>query len=141
MGFSVAFLCPSVCVPRSYGHFTSPTPYMSPRGILNETNPSLFGATSSRNSRSEPGATPPAGPLTAAARPAISGCASSLFLCLYLYVDFSFFNTSILLCVCSEVAAASVEQPPFVSPRGILSTNQSLSLSLSPLFSVVFLCP
>ena len=26
---------------RSYGHFTSPTPSMSPRGIFNETHPSL----------------------------------------------------------------------------------------------------
>ena len=27
---------------RSYGHFTSPTPCMSPRGIFNKTHPSLF---------------------------------------------------------------------------------------------------
>ena len=31
------------CVrPRSYGHFTSPTPSMSPCGIFNKTRPSLF---------------------------------------------------------------------------------------------------
>ena len=27
--------------PRSYGHFTSPTPSMSPCGIFNKTHPSL----------------------------------------------------------------------------------------------------
>ena len=30
---------------RSYGHFTSPTPSVSPRGIFNKTHPSLFNKT------------------------------------------------------------------------------------------------
>ena len=36
--FSFVFLCLSVCEPRSYGHFPSPTPSMSHRGIFNKTH-------------------------------------------------------------------------------------------------------
>ena len=46
--------CPSVCEPRSYGHFTSSTPSMSPRGIFNKTHLSLQRYTLQRYTWSEP---------------------------------------------------------------------------------------
>ena len=41
LGLALCFERDASVWPRSYGHFTSPTPSMSPRGIFNKTHPLL----------------------------------------------------------------------------------------------------